>query len=101
MKLLTAEIKRKLPKLYATDGLPNEERMVVAKFFDPYGSWTWYVLEGEEQEDGDWLFFGLVEGFEKEFGYFSLRELESSEKFGRQRIERDKYFDPVPLTEVN
>ena len=36
--------------------------------------WVWNVVEGEEQADGDWLFFGLVEGFESEWGYFTLSE---------------------------
>ena len=64
MKLLTAAIKQALPPLYATDGTPATTRKVVAKFFAPVGSWTWYVLEGEPTEDGDWRFFGLVNGHE-------------------------------------
>jgi len=30
-----------------------------------------------QQEGDDFLFFGLVDGFEKELGYFSLSELKS------------------------
>jgi len=37
-------------------------------------SWSgWYWFATEETEPG--LFFGLVQGFEEEIGYFSLREL--------------------------
>lgn len=91
MKLLTKEIKRKLPKLGATDGM-GDAAPVICKFFAPVGSWTWYVTEGEKQEDGDWMFFGLVDGFEKELGYFVLSELESVKLQFGLGIERDIHF---------
>jgi hypothetical protein len=40
----------------------------------------------------DDLFFGLVHGFEKEFGYFSVSELESAYGPYGVGIERDLYF---------
>src|SRR5690554_544913 len=58
LKLLTQEIKKKLPKLYETDNLPNDQKHVVCKFFNPIGYGDWYVLEGEEKDD-DFIFFGL------------------------------------------
>lgn len=90
MKLLTKEIEKKLAKfpLHSQDG--KEEKEVVVKFFHPWSGWRWYVTEGERQENGDWLFFGLVEGFEKEWGYFTLSELQSLNK--PIPIERDKYY---------
>ena len=75
MQLLTDEIKAQLPNLYATD--KQEEKTAVCKFFNPAGAGTWYAVEGEEQPDGDWLFFGLVELLDREWGYFSLNELQS------------------------
>lgn len=98
MRLLNNELKRNLPKLYSQEEV--KDPMVLAKFFDPYSSWTWYVIEGEEQEDGDWIFFGLVDGLESELGYFSLNELQSIEMFGAQRIERDLYFEPCKLSDI-
>ena len=73
MKLITKDIEKELEKhpLYSTDG--QKEKDVIVKFFNPYGGGRWYVCEGEKQEDDDWLFFGLVELFEREFGYFTLR----------------------------
>jgi len=76
MKLLTEEIKTRLPKLYSQDGKEPQDVKIIVKFFDPSGSWTWYVTEGEQVENGDWEFFGLVDGFEKELGYFRLSEIE-------------------------
>ena len=96
MQLLTEDIKGNLPKLYSTDG--ENDPMAWCKFFDPCGSWTWYVTEGEEQADGDWMFFGLVEGMEKEWGYFSLNELQSVHGPLGLGIERDLYYEPTILS---
>lgn len=50
--------------------------------------------------DGKDMFFGLVYGFEKEWGYFSLKEL----KFVRGPlglgVERDLYFTPTKIKEL-
>jgi len=97
MKLLTKEIETKLPKLYSQEEKEPKDVKVIVKFFDPTGSWTWYATEGEQQENGDWLFFGLVDGFEKELGYFTLSQLLSAKEGVRGLqslpIERDKWFD--------
>jgi Protein of unknown function (DUF2958) len=95
VKLLTAAIIKKLEKtpLYSRENLDFSP--VLVKFFNPCGSGTWYVLEAEKQEDGDWLFFGLVEGLggDSELGYFVLSELASVRlRFGLG-IERDMHFD--------
>jgi hypothetical protein len=92
MKLLTNDIKRSLPALYSTESIPANMKTIVAKFFDPLGSWRWYVVEGDEQEDGDWTFFGLVDGSVKEWGYFTLSELESVDVGLGLGIERDIHF---------
>ena len=96
MKLITKEIEKRLAKapLYSTE--ENAEKKIICKFFNPYGSGTWYVFEGERQENGDWLFFGLVELHDKELGYFTLSQLENVRIgwFGG-KIERDKYFDGI------
>ena len=92
MKLLTEKIKKALPALGST-ALRTPPKRFTCKFFDPCGSWTWYVLEGEETEDGDWRFYGLVDGYEKEWGYFLLSQLESVEGPLGLGIERDIYFE--------
>ena len=94
MKLLTEALKKKIPALYSSSEQEGE-RKFVCKFFDPMGSWTWYVLEGSNRGngDGDWLFYGLVDGFEKEWGYFTLSELESVKGPLGLGIERDIYFE--------
>lgn len=93
MKLITKEIETALLKapLYSRE---NEKRSkVIVKFFAPWSNWTWYAIEGDKHDNGDWMFFGLVDGHEKELGYFTLKELESVKGPGGLRIERDMYFD--------
>jgi hypothetical protein len=74
MKLMTKDIEKKLPSLYHFEKTRTDP-VAMVKFFDPTGSWTWFVAEGQKQDDGDWLFWGLVDGFESEYGYFTLNEL--------------------------
>lgn len=92
MKLLTEEIKARLPKLGSQSEKDADTVPIVVKFFSPYNGWTWYATEGELQEDGDWMFFGMVHGFEKELGYFSLGELEEAKRGSLSLVERDKYY---------
>ena len=98
MKMLTQEIIKKLPKLYSQEKNPNPA--IVCKFFTPWSNWTWFVIEGEKQPDGDWLFFGMVHGFEKELGYFMLSELEAVKGPVGLKIERDMHFDNKYLKDL-
>ena len=93
MKLLTKEILKTLPALHSQEN--NSDPMVRVKFFHPFSNWTWYGVE----YDGKDLFYGLVDGHEKELGYFSLSELQSINVKGLG-IERDMYFTPKPLSEI-
>jgi hypothetical protein len=87
MKLLTEDIKRNIPKLHETS--EQEDPRVYVKFFDPTGSWTWYAMEF----DGEDTFYGYVDGFEGEYGYFSLSELQSVKGMFGLGIERDIHWD--------
>lgn len=95
MKLLTKANLKAFPKIGETDGKPKDQVKVIAKFFTPWTNWTWYATEF----DGEDQFFGYVCGFEKEFGYFSLRELQAIKGPWGLRIERDRNFSKT-LAEV-
>ena len=88
MELLPAELREQLPKLYAQEGA--EDSFVYIKYFFPAGCWTWFVTEGEPRSN-DFLFFGYVIGLEKEWGYFTLQQLEEI-NFRGLSVERDLYF---------
>lgn len=94
MKLLTMEILNKLPKLYACE--QEKDPMVQCKFFTPDANWTWYAVEF----DGKDSFFGLVDGLERELGYFNLSELETVRGHLGLPVERDRYFKPCRLSEL-
>jgi hypothetical protein len=104
MKLLPKEIREQLPPLYSQDG-KGGKAVVYVKFFTPSSSWNWFATEGEPvlDESGkevDFKFFGLVEGHDKELGYFMLGELEEVRGPLGMPIERDLYFKPKTLAEV-
>ncbi|KKN74367.1 hypothetical protein LCGC14_0391680 [marine sediment metagenome] len=87
-----------------TDKLPTteearaeEEPVARVKLFDPTGSWTWYVSGYDPDTRIAW---GLVDGFEKETGDFSMAELvELRVGFGLP-LERDLHWRPRPLSEL-
>lgn len=95
MKLLTKENLRQLPKLYIQEKLGGDA-VAYVKFFTPDSNWTWWATEF----DGEDTFFGLVEGFEKEFGYFSLSEMQSAKGPMGLHIERDLHWTPKRLREI-
>jgi len=97
VELLTKEIREKFSQVGGQDGKYGEAICVV-KFFDPTGSWTWYATEF----DGEDIFFGLVDGFELEWGTFRLSELQELKGRLGLGIERDLYGDyPKKLGEVS
>lgn len=83
---------RCVPKLYSQENA-GDAAVVYVKFFDPSGSWSWFVTEW----DGEDECFGLVKGNENELGYFLLSELNSIGGIG---IEIDVHFLPKSLGEV-
>jgi len=93
MKLMTKDLQMQLPQLYSQEEV--EDPKAIAKFFTPWTNWTWYATEF----DGKDTFFGLVDGHEKELGYFSLAELESINGPMGLKIERDLWFESKPLSE--
>jgi hypothetical protein len=96
MKLMTAAIRKSLPKLYSQEKVKDPIARV--KFFNPCGMGTWFATEF----DGKDLFFGwaiLMPGC-GEYGYFSLSELQSVKVMFGLGIERDLYFQPCPISEA-
>jgi hypothetical protein len=98
MELLPVELRKTLPPLYSQESCPTP--IVHVKLFTPDSSFTWFVTEGAEQEDGDWLLFGLVIGFEEEWGYSLLSEIASGRGPLGLPVERDLWFKPGPIDEV-
>ena len=92
--LMPAFVARKIPPLYATEHV--NDPVVPLKWFTPDSNFTWYVLEYDPVQQ---LCFGLVVGFVRELGYFSLSEVEQVHGHLGLRVERDLYWQPKPLSE--
>ena len=93
MKLLTEEIRKRLPMIGSQD--QNPDPTIIVKFFCPWNQWTWYVYEF----DGEDIFFGYVQGDFDEYGSFSLSEMESVRGPMGLGIERDIHFRSRPLSQ--
>lgn len=99
MELLDIESRAILPGLYWYSGEESGlglDAPAFVKFFTPDANWTWYVSE----YDGEDTFFGLVAGFEVELGYFSYTELEGVRGRLGLPVERDLYFTPTSLRQL-
>jgi len=88
------DMKDKIPAMRATESQGTPLAMV--KLFTPDSSWTWYIVEYDPEQR---LCFGLVIGHEREFGYFSLEELEELRGPMGLPVERDLHFEPTPVAE--
>jgi hypothetical protein len=88
MELLPDALRARIPALYAQDESPDPIAHI--KYTNSQTGWIWYVTEF----DGTDIFFGLVQGFEEELGYFSLTELTANE------VQRDLNFMPTPLSQL-
>lgn len=96
MELMTQEIRDKFKEVGSQEKKELGEQIVIVKFFDPTGSWTWYATEF----DGKDIFFGLVDGFELEWGTFSLSEMQSVKGRLGLGIERDLYFGMPMIKDI-
>lgn len=104
MKLMTKEIEKRLQKYpLKSQDEKKENALCVAKFFLCQGAWTWYVLEGNKLANDDWELFGVTingEG-EGEYGYFLLSQLQRLRTRMGLGVEREKYFTPTELKNIN
>lgn len=88
----------------------NPDPLVIARYFWPYGSGTWYATEYDPKIK---TFFGYVSLFGDhcdEWGYFSLEELEqvlpvklsvdSQNIEGTGQLERDLHFTEKPISDA-
>jgi len=97
MKLFTKAIEKKAQAQFVL-GSDLEKQVVVAKFFNPTGAGTWWLLN-QDSSDLDYC-WGIVQLYETEVGSFSKSELENYRgRFGLG-IERDLHFEEVNAEEL-
>ena len=95
-QLITTELLEEFAKTGRQESA--EDPVIIAKYFTPWSNWTWYATEFDP-EDG--RFFGLVDGFEREWGYFSLPEMMDIRGPVDLRIERDLHFGNRTISQIS
>jgi hypothetical protein len=107
-ELLPQALRQRLPKLYSTEE-QGDKAIAQVKLFGSNG-WDWYITEF----DGEDTCFGLVFGYETEYGYFTISELEELRipqpksplpagylsMSGYPIVERDLFWQPKSLGEI-
>ena len=98
-QLMTEKVAATIPALYANENVADYDAVLAhAKLFSPYSNWTWYITE---MDPATGTCFGLVDGLEREIGYFDLSELAETTVFGGvPAVERDLYWQPKTLGEI-
>ena len=98
-QLMTKQLADTIPALGANENARDyDDVLAPGKLFSPYSGWTWYITE---MDPATGQCFGLVDGFEKEIGYFDLTELAETTVFGGvPAVERDLYWEPKTLGEI-
>ena len=101
MRLITLVIQKTMPRLYSQEGKTADEIMVRVKFFNPTGAGTWYMTEYDpvNRIGYGWCTLGMGPGCD-ELGTFSIDELQAFTGRLGIGIERDLYWEPVPLQAV-
>ena len=97
MELLTKELKKQLPPIYSTEDIDYKDKVAVCKFFLTGTALTWYAVEFDPATEE---FFGLIDGYDKELGYFTMQELKSIRGQFNMPVERDLSFEPTKLKEL-
>lgn len=96
MKLMTQALEQAFAKI--GDQSQSRDPIVVAKFFAPTGAATWWATEYYPE---DRVCFGYVTGLAfDEWGTFALAELEALTLPLGLKIERDRYFEPKPISQA-
>ena len=89
----------KLPMIGATDG-EGDAVQIRVKWFDPCGSFTWYVLEYDPAEDLAFAFVTSSMCPEGELGYVHVPEIREVTNRMGLHMERDLYWKPRTLGEI-
>ena len=98
MRLMTKELEKRFAEVGSQEKV--KDPVIIAKFFTPFGTGRWYATEYDPVNK---MFFGYVSifgGWDDEWGYFSLTELQSGKRTFGTVIERDLYWTEQKIKSV-
>lgn len=95
MKLMTNELRKKLPPLHSTKD--QEDPMVICRFYYPRYGVSFYAIEF----DGENMFYGLIGHDKLRFDYFSLGGLEETQIVSTLTAVERMPFKPCRLSAFN
>ncbi len=99
MKLITKEIEKRCAELGRFEQ-DIDDPIVVAKFFNPSGAATWFMISYEPSDRVMFCYASLFNDHNNEFGYTSIDELEKVRGPFGLGIERDLFFTECRLSEA-
>lgn len=79
-----------LPSIEQADA--SENPTVVAKFTN--GNWSWFIIGGKPLNDGDFYLYCLVDGFERELGMATLKQILDA------NASLDESFKPIGVFDI-
>ena len=96
MTLITKELEKRFAEV--GDQSQSSNPLIIAKFFAPSHSATWYATELDVENQ---ICFGYVTGLAfDEWGTFSIQELESLQLPFGLHVERDRFFKEIRFKEL-
>jgi hypothetical protein len=99
--LIPQEILSTLPGYGATDQVPCEEKVALVRLYSPYNGWSWYLVEMDPLTvDPTGYCFGLVCGFETEWGPWTVQEMEETNRSIPGAVVYDTTFTPTMMENV-
>ncbi len=99
MQLITKQIRKDTPTRLDPDA-ELKDMTVTAKFFSPWGAWSWYLIELDKDNN---FAYGIVTSEfcpNGEIGSFSIKELEELDAPFGLAVERDIHFEKVNALEL-
>ena len=93
----TKEQLNKIPKLYETEHIPTEEKIIHLHMF--IGGADWFIAECDEAGEICFGFAIIDNPREAEWGYLSLSEIRAV-NIGGIEVDNDIYWTPCPANQV-
>jgi hypothetical protein len=96
--LITKELEKRFAEVGSQENV--EDPIIIAKYFNPIGSGTWFATEYNPETKTFFGYVSLFGDYNDEWGPFSLEEFEQYKGPFGLGIERDLYFDEVPASKI-